>query len=414
MQVEDPLTSEFLSALPIPTPLVFFLQRALLRQIEKETAKFRAPDSQWFDNSSGAIDRAARDFIDNLKNSGQFPASELEYYLGRATDVVADYVVNPVSTIVQFGFPPKSDSALRQDLVVRLSYFELYPTLLDAVRNNESETISRADLESQLQILESGLWNDLSAEGWMNQIKPVCDLLRFASGNGIENNDISVDALCRFTENRGDSKVHASLQNCRQAGKEFVTTAELSALIEAALNPPAPPASDLPASAPPVSESSTASPRISATGDQTQEGPGELPLWKQFSGNRPAVRETAPERTEESPLWKSYAPEAAESPVTSVATSQTAETVAPSFEAVEKSVLGATSYLRNTFVRDLFKGDKDQYRHIVGKLGLSKSWSDSAHILKNDVFLANRIDIYSEVAIAFTNAVEEHIKQFSR
>ena len=375
----QPLTASELSDLPVPAPFKTFLQKALSRQIDRELSPIQMPASEWFDDSTDSFRRASSELFEAARTSAHFPASEVESYLRRTTDVVTDYIVNPVETILHFGFPPDAESAPKSDLSRRLSYFDVYPELLRVVSDIPSDTVSKSELQARLIEQHETYWDGLSAEEWMEQLRPVCQLLGF-----VGDNRMPVGALIRFTEKRGDKKIVESLQASDAAGTVTVSVEELFELIETALRPPPPP---------PVAEPEP----FPSTADETPAA--QLPLWKQYSGAQP-TQETPASTGSPKPLWKTYAPES--------------EIKTPHFAEKERIVLGTTSDLRNTFVRELFHGDQEAYGRVIEQLSKSKTWSDSATILKNDVFVANRIDIYSEPAIAFTNAVEEHVKQFSR
>ncbi|MCZ6705001.1 MAG: hypothetical protein O6942_03790, partial [Bacteroidetes bacterium] len=75
--------------------------------------------------------------------------------------------------------------------------------------------------------------------------------------------------------------------------------------------------------------------------------------------------------------------------------------------------LGDALEHRDRFVEELFEGDVASFEQTLNRLSSVRSWDEASQILTIDVFRKYRIDIYSEAAILFTNAVERQVKQHS-
>jgi hypothetical protein len=76
-------------------------------------------------------------------------------------------------------------------------------------------------------------------------------------------------------------------------------------------------------------------------------------------------------------------------------------------EALEADVLGERHPAhRGMYVRELFNGAEDEYREVLARLREAGSWSEASQTIARDVFRANKVNIYSEAAVSFTDAVE--------
>lgn len=82
------------------------------------------------------------------------------------------------------------------------------------------------------------------------------------------------------------------------------------------------------------------------------------------------------------------------------------------FESVEEYVLGQVDAVqRQAYVETLFNGRASEYRDLVLTLSEVEAWRDATAIIADEVFRRNRVNIYSEIAISFTNAVEKRYKR---
>ncbi|MDX1430312.1 MAG: hypothetical protein R3282_08495, partial [Rhodothermales bacterium] len=110
---------------------------------------------------------------------------------------------------------------------------------------------------------------------------------------------------------------------------------------------------------------------------------------------RHAPAKIDPERSQ-TPLWQQYR---AVKPSTSKA--------APDLHELELAVLGSDAAgNRRSFIGELFGGEEDAYLATIGHLARTKTWSEASQVIAEQVFKRYQINIYSEPAVAFTNAVE--------
>jgi hypothetical protein len=77
-------------------------------------------------------------------------------------------------------------------------------------------------------------------------------------------------------------------------------------------------------------------------------------------------------------------------------------------DALEARVFGGSNPpQRGVFVRQLFGGNLDDYQAVLERLQHAESWGEASQIIARDVFRAHKINIYSDAAVHFTNAVEQ-------
>ena len=76
-------------------------------------------------------------------------------------------------------------------------------------------------------------------------------------------------------------------------------------------------------------------------------------------------------------------------------------------DTIEYAVLGEIGVdKRDLFVHSLFDRSIEAYERVLRQLYASTNWSEASKIIADDVFRAFQINIYSDPAILFTDAVE--------
>ncbi len=131
------------------------------------------------------------------------------------------------------------------------------------------------------------------------------------------------------------------------------------------------------------------------------------PLWKQYEQGgpteEPVVEAPAQNGASSEPLWKQFR-KTPESPARKSSTASGAESPLAD---LERAVLGARGARnRDLFVRHLFSGDREEYESTLRKLQDVGSWSEASKVIAQDVFLRHQVNIYSDPAVAFTDAAE--------
>ena len=64
---------------------------------------------------------------------------------------------------------------------------------------------------------------------------------------------------------------------------------------------------------------------------------------------------------------------------------------------------------RAAFVAALFDGSADDYHRTLLALDGARTWTEATQVIARDVFQRHRVNIYSDSAVAFTDAVEAQI-----
>ena len=133
-----------------------------------------------------------------------------------------------------------------------------------------------------------------------------------------------------------------------------------------------------------------------------------MPLWKKFRQNLSSAdeRDGGQARTESAggkALWESF--DDPRHPQESPPTSDGGLAAAVPVD-VAGMVLGGAHDRTDAYVRELFDGNKEHFNRVMIHLAEAPDWTSASSIIADEVFKAFRIDIYSDIAVDFTNAVE--------
>jgi hypothetical protein len=138
------------------------------------------------------------------------------------------------------------------------------------------------------------------------------------------------------------------------------------------------------------------------------------PLWAQFRRD-PSASNSPPNEAASSPHVPSTnsssaspSPASASAPPGDTTSANDQEDLAD----LEGAVFGqAPAPKRAVYVDALFEGDEAAYRQTLIRLRAADRWSDASQVIARDVFRAYQVNIYSDAAVHFTNAVEAGIKE---
>lgn len=170
-------------------------------------------------------------------------------------------------------------------------------------------------------------------------------------------------------------------------------------------------------------------------GSDTQEdGSAQEPLWARFRQERderlsdavddamsgrsdPPGRDDPADGTEASPPNASLH-EATQNTSRSSSSDGTAGS-APSpsgedrdLDALEQKALGVHNPPhRAVYIRQLFGGNQAAYRQVLQRLAGADSWGEASQIIAGEIFREHKVNIYSDAAVHFTNAVEDRFRE---
>jgi hypothetical protein len=197
-----------------------------------------------------------------------------------------------------------------------------------------------------------------------------------------------------------------------------------------------------PAAPEPAPEPAPASPPADsgpppAAGRPEPEGEDE-PLWKRLARQReeaapapeprtappappptdppeappPSRPVSPPEEREPEPLWKRFAWDAAADAGPPAAPAEPPARPVEPLARLETRVLGpSATERRDWYVRHLTSGSEAEYRAVLEQLDAAPSWTAATQIIAREVFRKHRVNIYSDAAIAFTDAVEARFRR---
>ena len=395
---------------PMPAPVAHFLSELLGRRLGREAAP--APPSAWFDAAHPEVQQARQALADALARHGRFPSEAWAAALHEAVEAVTGYLERPAAALVAFVFEGGGDGVSAETVMQRMRFFTGYDYLHEAVRlyveRRGSAIIERADFAQVLRRIDRTYTQDFDADAWVGLLTPLFDLAR-AARPGHET--VPLPVLARFFEDKDAEVVVERLQAARaRQGLAALDRAGLRRLLAAFARETVTPAANgtpRPAAPAPAEVPAPAGPA------------GPVPLWKQFQQGAPprnAPARPAPPRT--APPAAPAAPAAPAHPAAGAPQPRWMQFRAPAEDAapppppadrtaLERAVLGEAGPInRALFVKHLFRSDGDGYERVLRALYGAASWPEASRIIADEVFRKNGVNIYSEPAVLFTDAVE--------
>ncbi|NQV73394.1 hypothetical protein HQ496_09735 [bacterium] len=393
----------------IPKSIKHFLLNALQRRSELEASELLKVRSEWFDADNLEYQKVLRQAVLTLGKASCFPSPEWPKAVRQAVEHVVDYLVSPIETLSRFVFASDSDSISSADLQRKVGYFVDYGYLtlgVDAfIERKKSQRINKDDFRSALSHLDHQFNAQNDTKAWVKLLEPLVQVVGMATPG------IPVQMAAQFFIDKGKPSISKELElAARSKQASFVSPSSLAALLDSIALAAAPPKS-APAAAPAPPISPPPRPSGPAETVTTKATPAEaaqpdtpLPLWKKFqkAGNLPAESDSsAPE-----PLWKTYSRQNEEAKVLNQLQVDQAIPVSRPLPDPVGLVLGASINRKADFVRKLFNNDESAFDEVIRALAVAPDWSTASEIIAQRVFRPFKVDIYSPVAVEFTNAVE--------
>ena len=483
----------------MPPPIAHFLSVALQHGLGVEADAFLEVRSSWFDYEHPDVQEAFDLFIGVLGDHALVPASAWAETLAQAVAEVADYLVQPVDTLVGFIFG-QQEALPAYTVFSRFEYFAPYNYLHDVAstyaQEKELDKIDRAHFRALLEKVDRQMTEDLDAAGWLDLLEPLYGFAERAANR----TGVPLPLLYTFFGAKGAEQVLARLETKRDTSEaDVLSRGELQRLLEEALpssvsrssapvapapetargadqpvplwmqfqrqehqrreavasppppppppptapeestspvplwmrfqqqsgqngpppQPPPPPSPQAPAprpdSGPPryatFTQPPTPAPPVSAP--PPSPPPSPEPPSRPTSApapSSPPPSAPAPAPPEEAPLAKAP-PAKAPSPLPPPDPPRVATPPPPEPEdeltALERIVLGAFEQeQREQYIERLFGGSHEAYEETLRQLEAAPSWQQASSIIAQEVFRKHQVNIYSRLAVIFTNAVE--------
>jgi hypothetical protein len=413
----------------VPSPVRHYLDHLLHHHGRQETDRLRRARTDWVDYDHPETEQAARTFFDAIETHAQVPSDQWAETLRTATHRTTDYLVRPVPTLRSFAFEASSNPVPMPQIRWRMRFFGPYAYLRDAVqafaKKRDREALTPDAFEQVLRRVDERMTADFDADRWIRLLDPLFNVARRAT----DQRQVPLSLLRTFFEEKNAARIADRLTAYELGGdSDAVPPGSLRPLIDEALTEDQSDQREVPES--PLEDDAHApmGPSHAETTDaSSDESAGEAaPMWKQFAQDRPPPRTEAGDQNDDGsqPLWTQFQKRkpTSDSDVDS-SSSPASETQSPSssslsdstsissdptddLSALEREVLGSATPKRTEYIQKLFQGDEDAYRQTLERLRATGSWSTASQIIASEVFREYQVNIYSDAAVHFTNAVE--------
>ena len=471
----DPLYERLLDAFParraytradwpedgMPGPVRHFLEQLLQHHSRREARRLRRARTEWVDYDHPEVEEAVRAFFDAVEAHTQIPADAWPDALQQATRHTTAYLVRPVPTLTRFVYGEQAEPLALDAVDRRMRFFGPYAYLRKAVqayaRERNLDAFGPDRFETFLYQFDERMTGDFEAARWVSLLEPLFETARWAT----DAREVPVRLLRTFFSEKKASTIEQALARAAREGHDALGPTALRRLITStttdaeASAPDGPPTGDAPPLPDDVTPDRDEGPadddmwgvqgaaRPAGQGDEAAastdgaDGEGATPLWQQFQQGRTRSASAPSESAgdgggsgdDDAPLWSQFrqgggrAASAAEGADGASGTSGGAAGSGggngtpergPDLQALEQEIMG-TSHPphRSVYIRQLFDGDEDAYRAVLQRLRTADSWSEASDIIASDVFRQHKVNIYSDAAVHFTNAIEERFRSAS-
>ncbi|MFT5515330.1 MAG: hypothetical protein ACI80V_001454 [Rhodothermales bacterium] len=229
---ESPVSRGDLRRYDVPESVVHFLEHALDRRLELETARIMDLATGWVDHDREEVALARAAYVRLLARYAHYPASEWPRALRQAVQLVAAFLVRPVPTLIHFVFGEQRAELPPEDVERRIAYFIGYSHLRTAVtafiERLGDEQVSRRGLTEALEAVERRICSDYGGEDWQSLVGPLSDLGRLTPSGTIH-----VELLTQFFESRGGHSLSSAVRGyARARDLQGLTTEQVDAAID--------------------------------------------------------------------------------------------------------------------------------------------------------------------------------------
>jgi hypothetical protein len=437
----------------MPGPVRHYLIHLLRHHRRQEERHLRRARTEWVRYDHPDMEQATRTYLDRMEDHLRVPQDQWTDTLRMATRRTTEYLVRPVPTLTAFVFEDASAAVPVDRIQWRMRFFGPYDYLRNAVEafaeKRDRDAFEQDQVERILRRVDERMTADFDTDRWLRLLDPLFETAQHANGR----EQIPLSVLRTFFEEKNASRILDQLTAHSRDDREIAISPDtLRDLLESAATGPSTDSPKAPTgeSKPPPLQDASDEDRASdpAPPDSNDASDGATPMWKQFQFEQnPSQRRPEPEdeQTDDSqPLWTQFStrkspsgPEydstASSSPSESSSTpaspsgSQSSSEPEPlsgsestptepshglTLTALERDVFGhEQTSNRSVYVRELFQGDGDAYRDVLERLRQTGTWSEASQIIASDVFRANQVNIYSDAAVHFTDAVEAGFKE---
>lgn len=365
-----------LSSAPVPEAIKHFLHRTLERRAQLEVADHFGGQFDWFDADNEAIRAAIQYLQQEVAKAARFPAREWKRAVRQASETALDYLVDPIDTLVGFAFPDDSGSASATDARRRSGYFRDYSHITTAtgayLDKKKDQRIDRNEFSNALLHVDRRITSEFRPDDWLNHMQPLVSLVTWSE---VVEEGLPVQFVVDFLAARNhDDARKAVVTAAAEARADMISVPTLASLLHASLD----------------THTSTR---------PTETEP--VPLWKQFSGGTatPSPSPVGVPPPTADPLWKRFREQIPQE-----------DTSADHLSRLERVVLGRGAPQRDRILHDLFGDDEHLYVDVLSRLERAPDWTTASGILAAQVYRPHAVDIYSDTAVAFTNAVENRFQ----
>jgi len=434
----------------LPLPVAHYLGSVLDRRADQKAA---APASPWLDADHELVQTAGKVWKTAAREAAQFPGGAWTKAVRTASRQVLNYLVEPVETVVSFAYADATAMLELDALQERMAAFSAYPYFREVaegyVQRKALHGIGRSEFEKLLRRIDRRMVAGFGASDWMTLLEPLFELI-----GAIPNYETGVPSglLKQFFEAKGQDEIASGLdsseaydrkglrgvlsraaESAQPAKEEATQKAGEDAASEPADGEEAVPeimedegaeplwqrlarekGANTPL-APPPPEASGSDVEEAHIIEETDVAAAENEEPEPVEDDEDGVEEAGGEETGgEEPLWQRLADSKKQKDIKASDISsdnrnrakRKPEVRPEPLRTLEARILGPTATeRRDWYARQLTGGSEAAYRAILEDLDNAKNWDEAWPILKG-AYQANKVEIYSDAIVAFTDAVE--------